>query len=387
MRCLVGAVALVYWPARHGCFILDDDVLLTQNPLIKAPTGWYRFWTTEAVDYWPVTNDAFWLEWRLWGMNPAGYRVVNIILHIASSLLIWRILLGLQIPGAYLAALLFAVHPINVQSVAWIAELKNELSLSFGLLSILSYLKSKYFFNGWYWFSLACFVLGALSKGSVLILPLVLILITWWQRERMTKRFVYGTVPFFLVAGALSIVNVWFQTHGADVAVRKVTFDQRLAGAGAVIWFYLEKSLFPIQLAFVYPQWNIDTSQLRGGFRWRRRFCCLRSSFGGAHAHRRVWVRSLLLAWVVFCVALLPVLGFRDVGFMRYSLVGDHYQQIALIAVVGGIGAAHFKVDQTPYVTPTVRESACDLDCHIRRSRCASGVSYLSTSDALSRRR
>jgi len=134
-------VAAVYWPSLHGDFLLDDEILVSQNNLIRAPDGLLRFWfTTQAADYWPVTNSTFWLEWRVWQANPAGYRVTNIVLHILDSVLIWLILQRLAIPGAFLAALLFAVHPVNVESVAWIAQRKNVLSLLFFLLSILWYL-------------------------------------------------------------------------------------------------------------------------------------------------------------------------------------------------------------------------------------------------------
>ncbi len=133
---------LVYWPALHGGFILDDDLLLTESKLIKAPDGLFRIWfTTEPVDYWPVTNTSLWIEWRLWGLNPTGYHITNLALHIAAALLIWLVLRRLSIPGAFLAALLFAVHPVNVESVAWISQRKGLLAIVFFLLSIYFYLR------------------------------------------------------------------------------------------------------------------------------------------------------------------------------------------------------------------------------------------------------
>jgi hypothetical protein len=187
---ITGLVALIYAPSRNGGFLLDDDLLLTGNPLIKAADGLQRIWfTTQSPDYWPVTNTSLWIEWRLWGMDAAGYHTTNVALHILDSLLIWLILRRLAIPGAFLAALLFAVHPVNVESVAWIAQRKNVLALLFFLISIYSFLKiddqpivarqhrSTAVPTRWYWFGLFAVTLAMLSKGSVACLPAVLLLI------------------------------------------------------------------------------------------------------------------------------------------------------------------------------------------------------------------
>src|SRR5262249_16416966 len=127
----------------HGGFLLDDDYLLTENKLIHAPDGLSRAWfTVDAQDYWPVTFTSFWIEWQCFGKNSTGYHVTNLALHITAALLLWHVLKLLSIPGAFLAAVLFTVHPINVESVAWIAQRKNTLSLVFYLLSISWFLES-----------------------------------------------------------------------------------------------------------------------------------------------------------------------------------------------------------------------------------------------------
>ena len=139
---LMAATMIAYLPMWHAGFIWDDDVLLTANPLIKSPHGWYQLWfTTKTPDYFPVMSSSFWVEWRLWGMNAVGYHIVNVLLHATNAILLWRLLARLNIPGARLAAAIFALHPVNVESVAWIAELKNTLSLVFFVLSLLWYLK------------------------------------------------------------------------------------------------------------------------------------------------------------------------------------------------------------------------------------------------------
>jgi tetratricopeptide (TPR) repeat protein len=349
-------------PSLTGDFIFDDDLLLTHSALIKSPDGLYRFWcTNEAFDYWPVTNSTLWLEWRLWGLQPTGYRVTNLILHIADSLLIWLVLRKLRIPGAWLAALLFAVHPVNAESVAWIAQRKNLLALFFFLLSILWWLKGEErpleqtkgrqtkgrqsrttiagatFFNSWYWLSLSAFILAMLSKGSVAILPLMLLLMVWWQRDRITWQDVFRFLPFFAVAAVLTAVDVWFQTRGSGDIIRHANFLQRLLGAGAVVWFYLAKALLPINLMFVYPDWDIQPGNLLW---WLPLLAAVAVTIGlWWQRNRSRWMRGALLAWLYFCVALLPAMGFTDVGYMRHSLVADHYQHIAIIGVLALVAA------------------------------------------------
>ncbi len=369
------AVVLAYLPALRGDFLLDDLFLLTDNPLIQAPDGLSRFWcTTESQDYWPVTNTTLWLEWRLWGMNPAGYHLTNLILHIAASLLMWAILRKLSIPGAFLATLLFAVHPVNVESVAWISQRKNMLAMFFFLLSILWYLKQFStscsdnaqrnrhapsaapahgvcgpLIGPWYWLSLLAFLLAMLSKGSVAPLPLLLLGIVWWRRmgtvpirhwrmglpPSVSRWDIVRTMPFFIIAVVLTGVNLWFQTHGSGEVIRTASFAQRLLGAGGVLWFYLYKALLPLNLCFVYPEWHIQV----GNLLWWLPLVGAVALTAVLWCYRKSWGRPFLVAWGFFCVSLLPVLGFTDVGFMKYSLVSDHYQHLALLGVMALVAA------------------------------------------------
>jgi protein O-mannosyl-transferase len=350
---IIVATCVAYSPAMHGGFIWDDNDLLVNNKLIHAPDGLIRLWfTTEPVDYWPVTYSSFWLEWRLWGTNSTGYHITNVVLHIASALLLWRILAKLSIPGAYLATLLFAVHPVNIESVAWIAQRKNTMAMFFFLLSIHLYLKaderpaaltdnaggaeqgSRPHLAGLgrrYWLSLLAFAFAMLSKGSVAILPLALLLIVWWQRRHITRWDLIRCGPFFVLAIALTAVNVWFQTHGTGEAIRSASFVQRIAGAAAAVWFYLAKALLPINLLFVYPQWQINASDWLW---WLPLLAAVAVAAMLMWKRNTYWGHALLFGWGLFCVALLPVLGFADVYFMKYSLVADHYQYIAVIGIV-----------------------------------------------------
>jgi tetratricopeptide (TPR) repeat protein len=338
--------AIAYLPAMRGGFVLDDDAILTNNPLIRDPGGVYRIWfTTAPIDYWPVTNTSFWLEWRLWGMNPAGYHVTNLVLHVVEALLIWAILARLSIPGAFLAALLFAVHPVNVQSVAWITQRKNLMAMLFFLLAILGYLHSETRSSPHrrlapvdrsYVLSLAAFVAAMLSKASVAVLPLVLLGIVWWMRP-LRRRDALRVAPFVLVSVVLIPVNVWFQARGVAAAAAPPPLLERLLGAGGVIWFYLDKALVPIDLAFIYPQWHIRADD----WRWWLPLLAAVAVTAVLWWYRRGWGRPLLFAWGLFCVALVPVMGFtRTVFMVEQSLVADHYQHLALIAVMALVAAA-----------------------------------------------
>jgi Tfp pilus assembly protein PilF len=328
---LVAATLLAYWPALHGGFLFDDDAMVIGSALVKAPDGLWRMWfTTEAVDYWPLTNSSLWLEWRLWGDTTTGYHVTNVLLHACSGLLVWAILRRLSIPGAWIAAMLFALHPVNVQSVAWIAQRKNTLALVFFLLALLWFVTERYRL------SLAAFLLAMLSKGSVAVLPVILVALVWWLNGRVTRRDLVRIAPFFAIAIGLTLVNIWFQRRmpGGE---RDISMIDRLLGASGVIWWYLGKAIAPVRLAFVYPQWKVSASEL---FWWLPSMGAIAVTALLWWTRERPLARSLLFAWLFFCIALVPVMGLSDVYFMIYSLVADHYEYIAMIAVVACIGAA-----------------------------------------------
>ena len=336
---LLALVAAVYWPAVHGGFVWDDDAYFTYNR-IKAPDGLYHIWlTTDCADYWPVTSTTLWLEWRLWGGHTFGYHLTNLVLHGGEALLLWAVLRRLGLRGAYVAALLFAVHPVNVESVAWIAERKNLMAMLFALLTVLALARAgltagRFQANRWYGLSLLAFLLALLSKASVAPLPVVLLGLVGWAR-RPSRRDLGLLLPFFGLAVAFAKLNVWFEEHGYVEVVRDVSPGGRLAGAGMVVWFYLSKALLPLRLIMIYPNWALPAGDFRiwlplgaaaafSAWLWRAR--------AGA-------ARGTLFAWADFCVMLVPVLGFTDIYFMRYALVADHYQHLAMIALLALAGA------------------------------------------------
>jgi len=342
MVLLAVLVGWIYAPALGGEFLFDDDALISNCPQIRAPDGLYQFWcTTRPIDYWPVTNTSFWLEWRLWGRSTTGYHVTNVLLHGAAAVWIWVIFGRLRIPGALLGAVLFAVHPVNVRSVAWIAQRKNVLSMVFLLASVWCFLRlidaeGRDRRGRWHALSVVCFLVAMLSKGSVVVLPLVLVWISWWQRpdEGLMHRW-RQLLPFGVIAAVLCAVDIWFQSHGAPSAGRDALPLQRVADAGWILCFYLREAVHPAHLVFFYPPWQTDVSRAAD---WSASILAVAVTFVLV-VYRRPWARSVLFAWGFYCIALLPVLGFLDFGFMRFSPVGDHYQYIAIIAVCGLTGA------------------------------------------------
>jgi tetratricopeptide (TPR) repeat protein len=339
---IVIATCLVYIPAIQSGFIWDDDTFLTNNPLIKADDGLYRFWfTTEAPDYFPLTSSMLWLEWRLWGMNPMGYHVINVLLHAVSAVLIWLILKALNIPGAWLAGLIFAVHPVNAESVAWITERKNTLPMVFYLLTLLLYLKFED--RGrrrLYWLAVFMFVLGLLAKTSVVMLPVVLLGCAWWRRRQISFTDIFRSIPFFGLSGILSFATIWFQYNRAIAGdiVRADSFFSRLAGAGWAVWFYLYKALIPKDLCFVYPRWEIDAGAVISYIP----LILLAGLMILFWYYRNRWGRPFLFALGYFVVTLFPVLGFFNIYFMRFSLVADHWQYTSIIGIIAlgvGLGA------------------------------------------------
>jgi Flp pilus assembly protein TadD len=324
---LILAVALCYIPAMRAGFVWDDDLLVTENPLVKNSDSLPYIWASAAsTDYTPLTITAFWLQWRLWGDNPAGYHLVNILLHALSCLLLWRLLERLEIPGAWLGALLFAVHPVNVASVAWIAELKNALSLPFYLGAISAYLRyldtrrlSIYFA------ALGAAAFALLSKGSTVMLPLILLLCVVWKNRRITLHDLLHLIPFVALSAVIALVTIHFQSRFIEAGNIPAPLPLRVARAGRAIWFYLGKDLCPLHLSPVYVKWPLTANYLPLILALALTALLLR--------FRKCCSRGLLFAWLYFIAALLPVLGMLNMTFLDQAWVADWWQQLALPAV------------------------------------------------------
>ncbi|MGO8702856.1 MAG: tetratricopeptide repeat protein [Candidatus Brocadiia bacterium] len=349
----IAAIAFaVYIPALRGGFAWDDSVQVTDNPLIKDPHGLRRLWFgTEAMDYFPLTLATHWLEWRLWGLRAAGYHAFNVLLHAISAVLIWRVLRQLKVPGVWLAGALFAVHPVAADSVAWISERKNTLSMALYLASLLAWLR---FDDGGshhddttsttdgishsalrtpqYLLSLVLFLLALLAKTSVVILPFVLLLCAWRRRGCISRRDIVRSVPYFALAAALGLVTLWFQRHNAihGMTVRSEGAASRLAASGWIAWFYLYKLLLPAGLCAIYPRWKVDGASVAAYLP----LALLAAGLIWLWIRRKSSDRAPLFAAAYFLLALLPVLGIVNMLFMGLSLVADHFQYLAMIGVI-----------------------------------------------------
>ena len=341
---LVMLTLAAYLPAMRGGFVFDDPLLITENRLVKARDGLYRFWfTTNAADYYPVTWSLLWAQWRFFGDNPTGYHVVNILLHAVDAVLVWVVLRRLNIRGAWVAGLVFAIHPVNVATVAWASEQKNTLSMLLSLVAILLYLK----FDEqprwrWHVFSLVAFLLALLSKSAVVALPFVLLACVWWRHGIVTRKDLFRCLPFLGLSLVLGLVTLWFHFHHVLKLnpVQTTGFLSRLAAAGWVPWFYLCKAIVPLNLTVIYPKWEIDASRWISylpGF-------VLVASFTLFWWKRNAWGRPLLFALGYFVVMLFPVLGLFDQSFYQYSLVADHWQYYSIIGLIALMVAAVDKI-------------------------------------------
>lgn len=275
-RALLGAVVLAgltsaaYLPSLPGEFLIDDYDYVARNPVITAPDGWITIWLGSGFrDYYALTHTSFWLEWRLWGNDPGGYRAVNIALHVLNATLVWRLLWRLHVRGAFVGALLFALHPANVQAVAWISQRKTLLAACFGLLSVLAWLR---FRAGGprslpaYAATLLAFLLGLLSKLSVVVVPLALPLIAWWQSGRLRRDDLLPLLPLFLLAGLFGATGLLYESNNpmsGPEALADPSVLGRASMAGRALWFYLATALWPHPLTFLYPAWEPVTGVIR----------------------------------------------------------------------------------------------------------------------------
>jgi protein O-mannosyl-transferase len=343
---LVVLVFLAYQQIWHAGFIWDDDSYVTRNPTLRDLHALWRIWfdVASTPQYYPLVHTSFWLEYHAWGLNPLGFHLTNVFLHAIGAVLLWRILVRLQFPAAWIAAAIFAVHPVEVESVAWITERKNVLSAVFYFAAVLAYLDFANRRHGQnsnrtalYFSSLALFICALLSKTVACSLPAALLLVHWWQKGQLRWRDAHPLIPFFAIGASMGLLTAWLEQHyvQAQGAQWSFSFSERCLIAGRAICFYTAKLLWPDKLAFIYPRWNVDAHSV-GQWLFPAAVIAVLVVLWSA---RRQLGRGPIVAILFFIGTLFPALGFFNVYPFRYSFVADHFQYLASIGLIGLVSA------------------------------------------------
>jgi len=333
------AALAVYWPALKGDFLWDDAGHVT-NPTLASFSGLFRIWFEPGVtqQYYPMLHSAFWLEHQLWGDATAGYHLVNVLQHATAAFLFGLFLRRLALPGAWCAALLFLLHPVCAESVAWIAEQKNTLSLVFYLAAAHAWLRFDASRNkGAHALATALFAAAVLTKTVTASLPAALLVLTWFRRGTIRWREdVLPLLPWFGLglAGGLFTAHFERELIGANGADFALTFFDRLVLAGRVFWFYFGKLLCPVGLTFVYPRWTVDATVW-----WQWLFPGAGLALLAALVWRARRSRAELAVALLFGGSLFPALGFFNVYPFVFSYVADHFQYLASLAIFALAGA------------------------------------------------
>jgi len=356
---LLALVVIAYLPVWSTGFIWDDDDYVTRNVTLRTAEGLRQIWFVprSIPQYYPLVHTTFWIEHHLWGVHPLGYHLTNVLLHGLSAVLLWRLLARLEVRGAYFAAAIFAVHPVMVESVAWITERKNVLSLALALGAMLSYLRYEPAdvdakrrrpspLRRDYALAFALFVAALLSKSVVFSMPMVLLVIYWWKRGTLSWSLVRPLLPFFAAGIAAGAATAWLEKHhvGAAGAEWSLSPVERVLVAGRAITFYAGKLAWPHPLIFFYPRWQVSDVVW-----WQYLYPAgVLAVLAALWTARHRIGRGPLAAALIFAGLLSPALGFFDVYPFRYSYVADHFQYHASIALIALAAAAAVALAENP---------------------------------------
>lgn len=348
---------LVYLPVWRAGFIWDDDDHLTRNPCIVGPLGFADIWTSSQAVYYPLVLTTFWILHKFVGLNPLPFHVLNVIMHGLAGILLWRVLRRLGAPAAWLGAALWVLHPVMVQSVAWVTELKNTQSAVLYLASALFFLRAEdekecSRRSRWRIVSIGLFALAITSKSSTVMLPVLLFLAVWWRSGSISVRKAAELLPYLVISAVAAAWTIWEQKfHSGAIGERwSQSLAARVSVAGRDVWFYLTKLAWPVPLSFFYPRWKIEGLNLVSFL-----------PFIGAVAAGTVlfWKRNSGPSWravffaaACFVISIFPVLDFFDVYYFRYSFVSDHFQYLAAMAPLALVGSALGSLVRSARLTP-----------------------------------
>jgi tetratricopeptide (TPR) repeat protein len=330
------AAAIIYLPVLHGDWLWDDDIDITGNAITQSPTGWWTIWTEPGAepDYYPIKATVQWAQWQLWGADTFGYHLTNLLLHILGAWLVWRLLSKFNLKFAWIGGLLFAVHPVNVESVAWIAELKNTLSLPPFLLAMCAWIDYEAQERKRdYALALGFFLVAMLCKTTLVMFPVVILLYAWWKRSRLGWCDLKISAPFFAISLALGLLTLFLQkghiSHVPSQQFGGFFFRWALGGEALAVYFF--RCLWPMGLTLMAPKWAVDPLSTLAWLPWL--------GLGGLLAwfwtRRAGWGRHLLLGFGFFVINLAPFLGFISTGYMRFTWVMDHFLYLPIIGLIG----------------------------------------------------
>lgn len=336
-------LAAGFWamsPVLRGEWLLDDLAYYPRNPLLGDPHQLWKIWFEPGtlIDYYPIEATFGWLQWSVWHQFTFGYHLVNLALHLLNALLVWRLLERLGLRLAWLGGLIFAVHPVQVESVAYLAELKNTLSLAPFLLAMEAWIDFEDYGRRLdYVLALVLFLIAMLCKISMIGFPFVILLYAWWKHGRIDRHDLKRSLPFFavsLVLGAVAIhaSHKFMQAHLlVEDSVPMGGFFSHLALAGLSLSFYFLRFVWPVGSLPVYPFWKIDPPTLLQFVPWL--------VWGGviflAWRERKTWGRVVLFGLGFFIINLAPFLGFRAISYMSFTWVMDHFLYLPIIGLIG----------------------------------------------------
>jgi tetratricopeptide (TPR) repeat protein len=338
---IVAAAWVAFLPAMRGDWLWDDNTEIVRNLDLRGPSALWTIWIApSSPDYFPVKSTVQWLQWQFWHeQSTVGYHLSNLGLHVLGALLLWRVLRKLGVRYAWLGGLFFAVHPAVVESVVWIAELKNVLSLPALLLAFSAYLDYDERRRPLdYIVAVLWFVVAMLCKSSVVMFPCFLLLHAWWKRGYISLRDAKASSSFFAVSLILGLVTLWFQNHRAidTWAIALGGPFDRMVSTGRALAFYSLKAVWPCGLMPVYPSWPAGNLAFWSVGTW----CGLAGIFTWMWIRRATWGRHVLLPLGWFVSNLLPVLGFTGMSFLAIAPVADHFMYLSLVGFAGFVAVS-----------------------------------------------
>lgn len=320
---------LVFYSTFQNGFFWDDKLGIIESLRVLNPSGIFTAWIPwRDVDYWPVTYNVFWMLWRVGDGSAFPFHFFLFLTHVANSIFIFLLAQQFKFKWPFAVALLFLVHPVNAETVAWSLQIKTTLSTLLALVSTFYWVRFVEFKrNRDKSLARLAFTLAVFAKTSVVTWPFVLVFATWWKRGTLNRKDIHQLLPFFIIAiiaGIVAATHNDYSSLAAEDAIRSDSFWGRLVTSGWALWFYVYKAFLPLEVTFMYPRWQTNASLLTHwlpGLAW-----VVLTVFAWFFRNKNDFFKAGFVFLVLYPVTLAPALGFVDIYFMKYSLVADHWQ-------------------------------------------------------------